>query len=972
YRRLVPRCLQSLTMVFLQPALTETAFVFSTEDGSDAIVLDIKGVYALIDGGSEPLKFMDCLRSPAAAILSSASPSSLTNAIELNKQPDSLVAVVGNLPSAAALKDAAAAEPLKELYKTLSIPPVVAQLKGAKPEPFVLHKGLSSGTLSLYTLAGDGKDAEAVAKAYQTGSAESIDTVAAANSSVYLIVWQPAREDQPIKRILHLGSAPLPRIQQALDRARSLPFVQSASPSAASLKAKPAAAAKPAAKPAAAAAPKPASSRPVPPTRTAAAPTARAAPAARPAPAAAAAPKPATARPSLSTRTAAAPTSAAASRPTTTSAARPARMSAAAGTRAAPSAAAPAARPAGRASAAAREEVAKKTTVGRTAAAPSGRSSNSTPSGPSSRSPAKVAAPPAAAAAAVAARVAAGGAAAAAVVAAVAAAPSVVDESAAAAAPSITATDALGVSIEEPSEDHPNTPGGLPVPNSPTIIPATPQPPMSPEPEEEEEKHEPIPVSPPTVEDHNETAIENDVIDHHEEMPSAPPAEEEPTHEDPTAADEPAPTPALAPADSVDEPLFVKELVPEPEPVHPEPTPEQPEPVHDEPVAPVEPEPTPVPAAVDPAPVGDLLGGFDDQTPQQPNADGLLDSVEEPMKKMQISMDTDRLAEELGLGGGDQSGEGTLLDFTQASIVDSDLDRTQNMSSVVESAHELDDLLTPQEIEAEIQRKLSAQAEENLLASATAPFIAGLASTVVESATIDGAKNLESLESLLSNNRGVESPTGDKLLSFRSSGYENPDEPKEVKYEETDPAIDGVLTKLADESDMVKDEHVELNGHGDSAPNGHHIVNGNGWPEGATMHLPPPSAKTSGRETKFKLAGPIHVDLVTVPHKGKQLLLNDEAAAIEFFSSVRSSIYILQSGGEVPLCILDGWKKGKGTWAANVSSRLVPTHHNEAISRWTSENVDELSEIGLTVATSVDMTTLTYPDGQVKACTLVL
>ncbi|GMT01022.1 hypothetical protein PENTCL1PPCAC_23196, partial [Pristionchus entomophagus] len=322
-----------------------------------------------------------------------------------------------------------------------------------------------------------------------------------------------------------------------------------------------------------------------------------------------------------------------------------------------------------------------------------------------------------------------------------------------------------------------------------------------------------------------------------------------------------------------------------------------------------------------------------------------------------------------------EEGDESLLDLTQPSIMDNDLDKTQN-TSVIESAHEYDDLLSPRRMDVDDhQRKLSEQAEENLLSAAAAPFIAGLASTVVEAATIDGAKS--TLESLISV-RSVESPTGDKLLSFRSSGFENPDEPKEVKYEESDPAIDDVLTKLAEESEMVNGglHHGELNGHSDSGTgaNGHHIVNGGGWPEGTSMHLPPhPSVKGgSAREAKFKLAGPVHVDLVTVPHRGKQILLNDEAASLEFFSSVRSSMYIVQSGGEVPVHVMDGWLKGKGQWAVNVPSRLIPTHHNETVARWTQEHGEELAEVGLSVATPVDLTTLTYPDGQAKACTIVL
>uniref|UniRef100_A0A8R1U867 Maph-1.3 n=1 Tax=Pristionchus pacificus TaxID=54126 RepID=A0A8R1U867_PRIPA len=1040
-------------MVFLSPSSTESAFIFSTDDGSDAYVLDIKGIYALVDGGAEPLGFTNCLRTPSASIVSSAAPSGLINAREMNKQPDSLVAVIGNLPSAAALKDAAAAEPLRELYKTLSLPPVVAQLKGAKPEPLVIHKGLSSGTLSVYTLAGDAKDAEAVAKAYQSGTSESIEAAAAAASSVLLMVWQPVREDAPIKRVLHLGSAPLPRIQQALDRARALPFLQSATASAASLKAKPAAgtaarptagAAAPAARPAARAAPAA--------TATAAAkPAARAAPTARPAASLrapptsiAAVPKSSSARASMPARPAAA---AAASGPAASSAARPARASTATSSRPTAAAAAPAARAAARPTAggAGKEEVAKKTIVSKSAAAPS--SARASPSGTaSSRTPVKGAAAPSSArkstAAAGAATAAAGAAVATVAATTVVAAAALSDptpvqhEDAESAAAAPAAHPSISVSIDDMDDDVHQTPGGLPVPASPTIIPATPQPPMSPEPmDEDHHQEEHVPSSPEPSE---VSAVDvDDKWLQQQEQPAAP-AAEEPKKEEadvvPSAPLEPEPTvpsaPILEPAASVDEPECVKELVEEePEPdhkpalptpgsddVHEDLGPKKDEEVDEDPYKPAlaadeEPEPTqpaaPAPTPVDPSvtgggagEVGDLLGDFGGDQPQQPGDDGLLDSLEEPMKKMQISMDTDKLAEELGLtGDGEQKraeGECSLLDLTQESTMDTDLEKTQN-SSVVESAHEYDDYghLSPVggaagDLLADMQRKLSQQAEESLLTAAADPFIAGLASTVVEAATIDGAKS--TLESLISNSRGVESPTGDKLLSFRSSGYENPDEPKEVKYEETDPAIDEVLTKLADESDMVNGalRNVKLNGHGDSTPsattnNGHLShpspldgggveVHGNGWPEGTTMHLPAPSTTTTkgAAAGKFKLAGPVHVDMVTVPHRGKHILLTDEAASIEFFSSVRSSIYLLQTGGDVPVHVLDGWKRGKGAWAANVPSRLIPTHHNETVARWAADNQEELAEIGLTVATPVDLTTLTYPDGQAKACTVVL
>ncbi|GMT01023.1 hypothetical protein PENTCL1PPCAC_23197, partial [Pristionchus entomophagus] len=637
------------TMVFLQPSATESAFVFSTDDGSDAILLDVKGVYALIDGGNEPLRFMDSVRTPSAAILSTASPSSLTNAIELNKKSDSLVAVVGNLPSPASLKDAAAAQPIRELYKTLAVAPVVAQLKGAKPEPIVIHKGLSSGTLSVYTLAGDAKDAEAVAKAYQSGSSDSIEAAAAAASSVLLIVWQPVREDAPIKRILHLGSAPLSRIQQALSLARSLPFLQSSTPTAASLKAKPAASAapsRPAARSAAAptAAAKPAAR--VAPAARPAAPAARPAPAARATPTAAAAARPSSVRASLPTRPA--PTAAAPASPAT----RPARTSAAA-TRPAVPAGRGAARPSG---GAAREEVAKKTVVGKSAAAPSTRSAassaSSTPNGSASRTSSKAAAPASAAASPAAAAALAATTVVAASLSSLPLLSPSEQSTQSPAAPLIVTTDVVGESMDEGGE----TPGGLPVPASPTIIPATPQPPMSPEPEEEKQE-EPVrdltPSAPPPAAAVDDAAHEekeegvDSLLDATQASTDA--AEEEEDAAAAAAVVPPTPSASLEPAASMDEPECVKEMVEE-----------EPEVPHEEtePVEPVEPSPLPTPTPVDPSPVGDLLGDFDTPVqPQQPGEDGLLDSLEEPMKKMQISMDTDKLAEELGLTGGEKGEE---------------------------------------------------------------------------------------------------------------------------------------------------------------------------------------------------------------------------------------------------------------------------------------------------------------------------
>ncbi|PAV83627.1 hypothetical protein WR25_21658 [Diploscapter pachys] len=76
---------------------------------------------------------------------------------------------------------------------------------------------------------GDDKDRQAVEKALSSGNNPDLEKIFSVHSVIALLVWVPANPHEPVKRILHTGTASFPRISAALDKCKSLTFLNASS-----------------------------------------------------------------------------------------------------------------------------------------------------------------------------------------------------------------------------------------------------------------------------------------------------------------------------------------------------------------------------------------------------------------------------------------------------------------------------------------------------------------------------------------------------------------------------------------------------------------------------------------------------------------------------------------------------------------------------------------------------------------------
>uniref|UniRef100_A0A7I4XYP6 Microtubule-associated protein futsch n=1 Tax=Haemonchus contortus TaxID=6289 RepID=A0A7I4XYP6_HAECO len=213
------------TMAYVPSSDVPSAFLISSD--ADAVLLDLLGTFVLLDGGSEKVLFTKHVRQIDANVISAPTKAALTNAVELNKE--TVVPLVGNIPTVkSAGSDGSVAGLLKSIEHASETRPVITPTRfNPKYEPIVISKSLRSGRLELIVLAGDLKEVEALHKAVETGDEHIIEKAASNHGTISVLVWFPARQSDPIKRILHTGTAPLSRIIFALEKARSLPFLHS-------------------------------------------------------------------------------------------------------------------------------------------------------------------------------------------------------------------------------------------------------------------------------------------------------------------------------------------------------------------------------------------------------------------------------------------------------------------------------------------------------------------------------------------------------------------------------------------------------------------------------------------------------------------------------------------------------------------------------------------------------------------------
>ncbi|VDM58042.1 unnamed protein product [Angiostrongylus costaricensis] len=196
------------------------------EADADAVLLDLMGAFVLLDGGAEEILFTKHVRQIDANVISAPTKAALINAVALNK--DAVVPLVGNIPTVKSPGSAdSVAKLLKDIERTTEGLPITPTRFHPKYEPIVISKSLRTGRLEMFVLSGDAKEIETLRIAVENGDEQTIERAASNNGTISVLVWFPARPSDPIKRILHTGTAPLARIVLALEKAKSLPFLHS-------------------------------------------------------------------------------------------------------------------------------------------------------------------------------------------------------------------------------------------------------------------------------------------------------------------------------------------------------------------------------------------------------------------------------------------------------------------------------------------------------------------------------------------------------------------------------------------------------------------------------------------------------------------------------------------------------------------------------------------------------------------------
>lgn len=278
-------------------------------------------------------------------------------------------------------------------------------------------------------------------------------------------------------------------------------------------------------------------------------------------------------------------------------------------------------------------------------------------------------------------------------------------------------------------------------------------------------------------------------------------------------------------------------------------------------------------------------------------------------------------------------------------------------------------------------RKESTQAEVDLLGSLSSPFTTGLASTIaskiIDGATIEGAKkNAEGLldhvlgefdqlsnavehkvENAFDNLANVGRKISQDFNALRSTTFSHSgegEEPREIQYEETDPAIEKVLDTLSNESGEVDRklstantpiEESHING------NGHDVQHGHDFPPGVIMHLP---SRVPGKLAVPRSTKSFYFDLVFAPRVGTETAFKDAETATAYFTHVRAANIVLPSDN-LPTFVLDSWLRAKNLSSDRaIHSTLLPTIESANVTAFRHMNEEELLQNNLTLKLGLD------------------
>ncbi|PAA88284.1 hypothetical protein BOX15_Mlig006229g1 [Macrostomum lignano] len=118
-----------------------------------------------------------------------------------------------------------------------------------------------------------------------------------------------------------------------------------------------------------------------------------------------------------------------------------------------------------------------------------------------------------------------------------------------------------------------------------------------------------------------------------------------------------------------------------------------------------------------------------------------------------------------------------------------------------------------------------------------------------------------------------------------------------------------------------------------------------GLPAPAPIRSSKPSGGASAAAVNYGPVHPLHFDLAYVPGHGER-----QFADSEYFKRVRARYYVLSSCDPQP-AVLDSLLEGKSAWP-ELEVTLIPTHSNQLLSTWLSQNAVRMQQLHVTVAPS--------------------
>lgn len=117
----------------------------------------------------------------------------------------------------------------------------------------------------------------------------------------------------------------------------------------------------------------------------------------------------------------------------------------------------------------------------------------------------------------------------------------------------------------------------------------------------------------------------------------------------------------------------------------------------------------------------------------------------------------------------------------------------------------------------------------------------------------------------------------------------------------------------------------------------------------------PQTKRVAGLVTKPKLSQPLYFDVVFVPHHGARPALLDEVAAKAFAISVRSKRYVLSGRDAGKPYILDGFISAKNVWnKPELEIDVLPTHSTEGLFNFNASKQAEMIEAGMNLRCAAD------------------